>query len=60
MTVKSVLTAIHICIKERFGDKTIQTEINDKPNVVTFRNKAKAVLYDFYSHYALDPEKKTK
>ena len=44
-------------LKEHFGNKIIQTEINGKPNVVTFRNKAKAVLYDFYSHCDLDPEK---
>ena len=37
--------------------KIIETEINGKPNVITFRNKAKAVLFDFYSHQDLDPEK---
>ena len=42
---------------EWFGDRIIQTEINGKPNVITFRYKAKAVLYDFYSHRDLDPEK---
>ena len=26
-------------------------------NVITFRKKAKAVLFDFYSHQDLDPEK---
>ena len=43
--------------KEHFGNKIIQTEINGKPNVVTFRNKAREVLYDFYSQRDLDPEK---
>ena len=44
-------------LKEHFGDKIIQTEINGKPNVVTFRNKAK---YDFYSHRDLDPVDKIR
>ena len=44
-------------LKEHFGNKIIQTEINGKPNVVTFRNKAREVLYDFYSQRDLDPEK---
>ena len=44
-------------LKEHFGYKIIQTEINGKPNVATFRNKAKVVLYDFYSHRDLDPQK---
>ena len=44
-------------LAEHFGDKIIETEINGKPNVITFRNKAKEVLYDFYSHQDLDPEK---
>ena len=43
-------------LKEHFGDSIIETEINGKPNVVTFRNKAKAVLHDFYSHREFDPE----
>ena len=42
---------------EHFGDRIIQTEINGKPNAVTFKSKAKAVLYDFYSHRDFDPEK---
>ena len=29
-------------LTEHFGDKIIETEINGKPNVITFRNKAKA------------------
>ena len=44
-------------LKEHFGDTIIQKEINGKSNIVTFRNNAKAVLYDFYSHRDLDPEK---
>ena len=43
-------------LDEHFGDRIIQTEINGKPNVVTFRNKAKAVLHEFYSHQKTDPE----
>lgn len=34
----------------------MQVEINGKPNVVTFRNKAKAVLHDFYSRQKADPD----
>ena len=43
-------------LKEHFGNKIIQTEINGLPKVVTFRNKARKVLHDFYSHRDLDPE----
>ena len=43
-------------LHEHFGDSIIQTEINGKSNVVTFRNKAKAVLHEFYSHQKADPE----
>ena len=43
-------------LMEHFGDRIIQTEINGKPNVVTFRNKAKAVLHDFYGHQNTDPD----
>ena len=44
-------------LKEHFRDMIIQTEIYGKSNVVTCRNNTKAVLYDFYSHCDLDPEK---
>ena len=35
-------------LQELYGDRIIITEINGKPNVVTFRSTAKAVLQDFY------------
>ena len=35
-------------LRELYGDRIINTEINGKPNVVTFRSTAKAVLQDFY------------
>ena len=44
-------------LKEHFGENIILAEINGKPNVVTFRNTANAVLHDFYSHRDFDPEK---
>ena len=44
-------------LTEYFGNKIIETEINGKPNVITFRNKAKAVLVNFYSNQDLDPDK---
>ena len=37
-------------IKKRFGDKVVITEINGKPNVVTFRSTAAAILQEFHSH----------
>lgn len=43
-------------LQELFGDRIIHTEINGKSNVVTFRNKAEAVLHDFYSHQKADPD----
>ena len=33
---------------EHFGDKIILTDINGKPNVVTFRTTAKAILQEFH------------
>ena len=36
-------------LTEYLGDKIIETEINGKLNVISFRNKAKAVFFDFYS-----------
>ena len=44
-------------LKEHFGDRIIETEINGKPNVVTFRNKAKTILHEFYCHRDTDSEK---
>lgn len=44
-------------LQEHFGDRIIETEINGKPNVVTFRNKASKVLYEFYNQHDLDPDK---
>ena len=43
-------------LQEHFGDRIIQTEINVKPNVVTFRSKASAVLQDYHSHQTADPD----
>ena len=44
-------------LKEHFGENIILAEINGKPNVLTFVNKAKAILHDFYNHRDLDTEK---
>ena len=35
---------------EYFGDKIIITDINGKPNVVTFRNTATAILQEFHKN----------
>ena len=43
-------------LKEHFGNKIVQTEINGKSNVITFRSKASEVLHDFYHQHKLDPE----
>ena len=43
-------------LKEHYGDRIIETEINGKPNVVTFRSKAKNILHDFYNHRNADPD----
>ena len=42
-------------VQEHFGGQMIQTNINGRPTVVTFRSKASAVLQDFYSHQKADP-----
>ena len=36
-------------LQEHFGERIVQTEINGKPNVVTFRTTARVVLQDYYS-----------
>ena len=41
-------------LQKYFGDTIHKTEINGKPNVVTFRKKAKALLHDFYSQQKAD------
>ena len=43
-------------LKEYFGIRIIETEINGKPSVVTFRSKAKTILHDFYNHRNADPD----
>lgn len=43
-------------LKEHFGDRIIETNINGKPNVVTFRSTAKAILQGFYSNREAYPE----
>ena len=43
-------------LQEHFGDRIVQTEINGKPNVVTFRSKVSALLHNFYSHQKSDPD----
>ncbi|CAG2215125.1 unnamed protein product [Mytilus edulis] len=35
-------------LQEHFGDKVIISEINGKPNVVTFRNTVRSILQEFY------------
>ncbi len=45
-------------LDEHFGDKILQTEVNGKPNVLTFRSTAKVVLQYLYGHaQAADTEK---
>jgi len=36
-------------LQEHFGERIVQTEINGKPNVITFRTTARKVLQDYYS-----------
>ena len=45
-------------LKEHFGDNIIQTEINGKPNVVTFRHKAEIILHEFHKNQdkSLNPD----
>lgn len=42
-------------LMEHFGDDIIITEINGKPNVVTFRNTAESVLQNFHDKQKDDP-----
>ena len=43
-------------LRELYGDGIIITEINGKPNVVTFHSTAKAVLQDFYQQEKMEPD----
>lgn len=36
-------------LQELFGERIVLTEINGKPNVITFRTTARTVLQDYYS-----------
>ena len=36
-------------LQEQLKDEIVITEINDKPNVVTFRTRAAKILRNFYS-----------
>ena len=36
-------------LQEHFGNRIVQTEINGKPKVITFRTTARVVLQDYYS-----------
>ena len=42
----SAYSRVHMCykLKEHFGDRLVITHINEKLNVVTFRNTAAAIL----------------
>ncbi|VDI73947.1 Hypothetical predicted protein [Mytilus galloprovincialis] len=50
-------------LQEHFGDKVIISEINGKPNVVTFRNTVRSILQEFYeqtnTNPSIDEEKKS-
>ena len=43
-------------LQELYGDRIIITEINGKPNVVTFCSTAKAVLQGFYQQEKMEPD----
>ena len=47
-------------LKEHFGERIIETEINGKPNVLTFRSTAKEILQDFYAQRKVDVESEKK
>ena len=42
-------THMKSCLMDYFGDNIIITEINGKPNVVTFRHTAASIINEFYS-----------
>ena len=42
-------TYMKACLQNHFGDTIVITELNGKPNVVTFRHKAASIISDFYS-----------
>ncbi|WAR21606.1 hypothetical protein MAR_015580 [Mya arenaria] len=47
-------------LKEHFGNRIIQIEINGKTNVLIFRSTAKAILNDFHANRKADPETEKK
>ena len=42
-------THMKMRLQEHFGERIVQTQINDKPNVVTFRSTAMEVLQEYYN-----------
>ena len=46
-------------LQEHFGERIVQTEINGKPNVVTFRTTARVVLQEYYNKQQQQQEKNT-
>ena len=45
---------------KHFGDRIVNTELNGKPNIVTFRSPASQILYDYHQKGQLsEDEQKT-
>ena len=47
-------------LQEHFGERIVQTEINGKPNIITFRTTATAVLQNYYSKQQQEKENTTE
>ena len=47
--MKNSYTHKKMKLQEYFGERIVQSEINGKPNVATFRTTARVVLQDYYS-----------
>ena len=46
-------------LQELFGERMVQTKINGKPNVITFRTTARVVFQDYYSKQQQEEKENT-
>jgi hypothetical protein len=61
-TANEAYSCIHMKkrLKEHFGERIIMTEINGKPNVVTFRTTARVVLHEYHKQQQQQEETTTE
>ena len=53
-------TATPIQLQEHFGERIVQTTINGKPSIITFRTTARVVLQGYYGKQKQQKENTTE